>query len=161
MERIAIYAGSFDPVTVGHLDIIRRGLQLFERIVIVVGYNPDKKGCFSHEERIAMLRKCTEDMSRVSIDSWTGLTIEYAKKAGACAMLRGLRDGSDWQSEQRLALINRGLCPEIETVFLTAQPEHMVVSSSAVRELASFGAPVKGYVPECIEADVLARFRRT
>ena len=158
MERTAIYAGSFDPVTEGHLDILRRGLTLFDRVIVVITHNPDKRGCFTVPEREALLRKCTRDMPGVSVDSWSGLTTAYARRVGACAMLRGLRDGGDWQAEQRLALINRRLCPEAETVFLTALPEHMAVSSSAVRELASYGAPLTGYVPACIEEDIRARF---
>ena len=121
MERVAIYPGSFDPITEGHMDIIRRGLTLFDRVIVVITHNPDKRGCFTVSQRLTLMRKCCEGLDRVSCDSYTGLTTDYAKRVGACAMLRGLRAG-DWQSEQNLALINARLAPEVETVFLAAKP---------------------------------------
>lgn len=157
MERIAIYPGSFDPITAGHMDIIRRGLKLFDRIIVLITHNPDKKGCFPVEERLRLIRKCCEGLPGVSCDSYTGLTTEYAVRAGACAMLRGLRAG-DWAGEQNLALINSRLAPEVETLFLSCMPEHSMVSSSAVRELASYGASLEGYVLPCIEADIRDHF---
>lgn len=160
-ERIALYVGSFDPVTVGHLDIIERGLALFDRIIVLVGYNPDKHGCFTPEERIEMLKACTAHLPRVTVDCWSGLTVEYAHKVGACALLRGLRGASDWEGEQLLAATNAHIAPDIDTVFLAARPEHMMISSSVVRQMASFGADLTGYVPEAVKPRVISKFQKT
>lgn len=159
MERTVIYAGSFDPVTNGHLDVIRHAAALFDRVIVLVGYNPDKHGLFTPEERLILLRRCTQDIPGITVDSWTGLTVDYARHAGACALIRGVRSAADWDAEQQLALINRHIAPEIDTVLLPAAPEYMMISSSAVRQMASFGASIKGWVPDCILPDILKRFK--
>ena len=147
MERIAIYPGSFDPVTTGHMDIIRRAAGLFDHLIVCVSHNPAKQGLLPVEERIRLLQRCCGDLPNVTVDSTAGLTIRYAQRMGACAMIRGLRSVKDFQSEQELAQINQRLAPEVETVFLLSRPEHACVSSSAVRELLAFGGSLDGFVP--------------
>lgn len=157
-ERVCLYPGSFDPITVGHMDIIRRAATLFDRVVVAVLHNPAKKGCFSVEERLVFIRRCCAGMENVTVGTFDGLTVEYARQQGACAMVRGLRSARDFDQEQVLAQMNRRLMPEVDTVFLTCDPAHSIVSSSGVRELASFGGNIEGYVPNEIEHDVLAHF---
>lgn len=160
MERICVYPGSFDPITVGHMDLIRRACGMFDKVVVAVLHNPAKSGCFSTEKRMEMIRTCCAGMPTVSVDSFDGLTVTYAHQIGACAMIRGLRAISDFEHEQVLAQINHRMMPEVETVFLACQPEHSIVSSSGVRELAAFGGSLKGYVPECIENEIIAHFAK-
>lgn len=161
MERICVYPGSFDPVTVGHMDIIRRAVGLFDRVIVAVIGNPAKHGgCFPVAERLEMLRRCVADMPQVEVDCFDGLTVDYVRARGACAMVRGLRDVGDFESEKILAQINQTLAPEIETVFLVGLPEHSIVSSSGVRELATFGASISGYVPDCVAGQIKARFNK-
>lgn len=160
MERVCIYPGSFDPITCGHMDVIRRSCALFDRVVVAVNRNPAKAGCFPMEERVELIELCCRDLPQVSVVCHEGLTVELARRVGACAMVRGLRAVSDFESEETLAQINRRLAPEVDTVFLTARPEHTMVSSSGVRELALFGADLSGFVPREIEERVKARFAR-
>lgn len=157
-ERVCLYPGSFDPITVGHVDIIRRAAALFDRVVVAVLHNPAKKGCFPVEQRLDFIRRCCGGMTNVTVGTFDGLTVEYARQQGACAMVRGLRSAADFEQEQVLAQMNHRLMPEVETVFLTCEPENSIVSSSGVRELASFGGSIEGYVPREIEQDVLAHF---
>lgn len=161
MDRICIYPGSFDPITVGHMDIIRRACTLFDRVIVAVVGNPAKHGgCFPVPERLDMIRRCCAGYPQVEVDCFDGLTVEYARAKKANAMIRGLRDIGDFESEKIMAQINLTLAPEIETVFLVGLPEHSIVSSSGVRELAAFGGSIRGYVPSCIEQDVLRRFAK-
>lgn len=157
MERICVYPGSFDPITTGHMDMIRRAAQLFDRVIVAVLRNPAKKGVFPVEERLDMIRACCRDLPQVSVDAFEGLTMTYAMQVGACAVIRGVRNAADFAAEQNLAQINRRLCTQVDTVLLLAEPEHCMVSSSAVRELASFGGSISGFVPEEIEARVWRR----
>lgn len=158
MERICVYAGSFDPVTVGHEDIIRRGAALCDQLYVVVMYNVNKQGCFPVAQRLDMLRRVTCDLQNVRVDAWDGLMVDYARKVGAGFVIRGIRGVGDLESEANLAQINARLLPELETVFLLTRPELGCVSSSAVREAALFGADFSSFVPACIHADVKAHF---
>jgi pantetheine-phosphate adenylyltransferase len=158
MARTCVFAGSFDPVTVGHLDIIRRAAKLCDRLLVTVMYNPAKQGCFTVEERLDFLARATEDISGVEVDAWDGLMVDYVRKMGADFVVRGVRGAGDLESESNLAQINRYLMPELETVFLPTRPELACVSSSAVREAALFGADFSAFVPVCILADVKHHF---
>lgn len=159
MERIGVYAGSFDPVTVGHEDVIRRAAQLFDRLIVCVMHNPAKKGCFPVEERIAMLEKTVAELPNVSVDKWDGLLVDYLRLQGAKASVRGLRGVSDFESEMHMAQVNAQLMPGMETVFLMTRPEHGQISSSVVREAASFGADVRPFLPEVIAEEAAAALR--
>lgn len=158
MERICICPGSYDPVTVGHEDVIRRAAALFDRVIVAVMHNPAKRGCFTVEERLVLLRKTFAGAERIEVDAWDGLLVDYVKKTGAAAVVRGLRRVSDFESELNMAQVNASLLPGMETVFLMTRPEHACVSSTVVREAASFGADVSAYVPGAIAADVQAHF---
>lgn len=158
MPRNYVYAGSFDPVTVGHEDIIRRAAALCDTLHVVVMYNPSKTGCFPVERRVELLRKVTADIPNVMVDSWDGLMVDYVRKVDGAAAVRGLRGMTDFESEANLAQINARLLPGLETVFLMTKPEHACVSSSAVREAALFGADYSSFVPAGILADVMQYF---
>ncbi len=153
-ERIAVFPGSFDPPTVGHLDLIRRASALFDRLIVAVAHNPGKQGSIPPEVREEMLRACVQGLPNVTVDRYEGLTVAYAAAKGACAMVRGLRSGADFDSEWQLAQVNRTICPDLETVFLPSRPEHAHVSSSAVREMALFGADWHSLVPPAIVTQV-------
>lgn len=159
MERICVYPGSFDPVTVGHLDVIERAARLFDRVIVAVMHNPAKRGCFTVEERAAMISRSVAGLDNVSVDAWDGLLVDYVRKSGACAVVRGLRAVSDFENEMVMAQVNAQLLPGMETVFLMTKPEHGCVSSSVVREAASFGADISAFVPAEIVQDVQAHFR--
>lgn len=160
MTRIGVYAGSFDPVTRGHEDIIRRAALLCDRLLVTVMYNPNKQGCFSVEQRLALLQKVTSDIPNVKVDAWDGLLVDYVRQASADFVVRGLRGVRDLESERDLAEINARLLPGLETVFLLSKPELGCVSSSAVREAALFGADYSSFVPECILDDLKAYFKK-
>lgn len=144
---IAVYAGTFDPPTLGHVDVVRRGLSLFDEIIVAVGQNPAKTPVLAREERIELLGLCFANETRVRVEAFEGLLIDFCAKRGAKAILRGLRVVSDFDYEFQLGLANRDLDPSIETVFVLAAKEHIFVSSSIVREIASHGHPVGRYVP--------------
>lgn len=160
MARTCVFAGSFDPVTVGHLDIIRRAARLCDRLLVTVMYNPAKKGCFTVEERLDFLARATEDIPHVEVDAWDGLMVDYVRKMDADFVVRGIRGASDLESETNLAQINSRLLPGLETVFLPTKPELACVSSSAVREAAFFGADFSSFVPPCILVDVKNHFNK-
>ncbi len=161
MARIFVYAGSFDPVTVGHEDVIRRAAAQCDRLIVAVMHNPAKRGCFTVEERIAMLDAVTAGLDNVETDRWDGLLADYMRKVGACASVRGLRAVSDFESEMAMAQVNSHLLPGMETLFLMTRPEHSCISSSVVREAASFGADISAFVPACIAQTVNEHFGRT
>lgn len=155
-RELCVYAGSFDPVTTGHMDIIRRGASIFPRMIVAVLRNPSKKGAFSMEERLSMLERCCADLPNVAIDSFDGLLADYMRVKDAGVILRGLRNNGDFESEFQMAQLNRQLNPGIETFFLMSSSEHLFVSSSAVREIGMFGGDISPYVPASI-ADEVAR----
>jgi pantetheine-phosphate adenylyltransferase len=150
-EILAIYPGSFDPITHGHLDLIERGGRLFNHLVVAVLTNVDKQPLFTVEERVEMLQAATGGMSNVSVDTFGGLLVEYARRKKARAILRGIRAFSDYEYELQMALTNRGLEPEIETVFLTPAEAYSHISSRLVKEIFIHGGSVKGLVPPIVE----------
>ncbi len=151
MKRVAIYPGSFDPVTNGHLDIAERGLKLFDKIIIAILHNPEKKYLFTVEERIEMLEESFKGESNVEIDSFNGLLVDYAVQKNANAVLRGMRAVSDFEYEFQLALMNRRLNREVETVFLMTGLRWIFTSSSIIKEAAKFGGNIEGMVPPEVE----------
>ena len=149
--KIAVCPGSFDPVTFGHLDIIRRASLLFDQVIVAVLHNPAKAGFLPVEERLRLIRLACGELDNVTAGSWDGLLADYVRKTGAVCVVRGLRGGDDLVSESRMAELNRRLNPQVETVFLPARPEHACLSSSAVREILAFGGSVAGLVPPAVE----------
>ena len=147
-KKIAVCPGSFDPITFGHLDIVRRGLGVFDKVIIAIGHNPLKKDLFSTEEKIEMIKESIASNPRIEVDKFEGLLVNYIQKIGACAILRGLRVISDFEMELQLALMNRRLCDKIETFFLMTDYNHLFVSSTMVKATAAAGGSVEGLVPE-------------
>jgi len=160
MQRVAIYPGSFDPVTNGHIDVVERGLRIFDKIVVAILHNPNKRGLFTIEERMEMLQDCLKEFSNVEVDTFDGLLVEYAAKRNAQAILRGLRALSDFDYEFQMALMNRRLNREIQTVFLMTGLRWIFTSSSIIREAASFGGNVNGMVPPLVSKKLKERFSR-
>jgi pantetheine-phosphate adenylyltransferase len=158
--RTVLYPGSFDPVTNGHINIIHRGLAVFDHMIVAVAHNARKTPLFTPEERMAMIRSTIGDEPRVEITTFEGLLVDYATKRGVNAVMRGLRALSDFEFEFQLAHMNRRLAPQIETVFMMTGEEHFYVSSSLVREIAQFGGNLAGLVPESVEKGLKERFRR-
>ena len=159
--RIAICPGSFDPATMGHLDIIHRSAKLFDKVIVVVMSNYNKSNySFTAEERVQLLERCTADIPNVSIDSYDGLLIDYAKKVGACAVVKGLRAVSDFEYEFQQALTNKKMYPELETVFVTTKAENMFLSSSVVKQVCGLGGDITPFVPPEIRDDIIKRIRR-
>jgi pantetheine-phosphate adenylyltransferase len=155
---IAIYPGSFDPPTNGHLDLIERGSKIFEELVVAILRNSDKSPLFSVAERREMLETLTADLRNVRVDTFNGLMVEYAKSLDATCVLRGIRAVSDYEYELQMALLNRKLEPTLETVFMMPADKYSYVSSRLVREVAQVGGPVKGLVPEVVERRLCAKF---
>ena len=149
--RIGVYPGSFDPVTNGHLDIIKRGSKLFDILYVVVPKNIQKNTTFSTEERMALLKDVTKDIKNVVIDSTDKLTVDYAKEVGATVMLRGLRMVSDFDYELQLATLNKTLDVNIETVFIMSSHEYSFLSSSSVKEIVKFGGDISLFVPSVVK----------
>ena len=158
--RIAVCPGSFDPVTYGHLDIIRRSALLFDKVVVVVMTNASKAPMFTKEERMDLLRRVTSGLSNVEVDSYGGLLAEYTRTRGADVIVKGLRALSDFEYEFQMALTNRKLYPNAETVFLTTTAEQMYLSSSLVKQVDELGGDISGFVPACIEKDILRKVER-
>lgn len=156
----AVYPGSFDPVTNGHLDIIRRGAALFDRVIVAVLHNPSKQGLFPVEKRLEMLRRVCAQLPNVQVDSFQGLLVDYVRQTGADVILRGLRSSKDLEAELPMAQLNRSMLPKAETLFLPASPQHLFTSSSAVREIGSFGGDVTPFVPACIRQEVEQAFQK-
>ena len=146
-QKIAIYPGSFDPITLGHLDVLRDGAKMFDKVIIAVAENSAKTGMFSVEKRKELIKESVKGIPNVEVDSFEGLTIEYAKKKGATILLRGLRAVSDFEYEMQLSQNNRALCEDIKTVFLITRPEYNFISSSAVKEILNNGGDVSKFVP--------------
>lgn len=146
MTRVGIYAGSFDPITLGHSDLITRSFTFVDRLVVAVATNVNKKPLFSVEERVALIREVTGDDPRVEVRSFHGLLVEFAREMGARTIIRGLRAVSDFEYEFQMALMNRRLAPEIETMFMLPSVEMTYVSSSLIREVARFGGDVSPFV---------------
>lgn len=158
-RRIAVCPGSFDPVTNGHLDIIERASAVFDHVVVGILNNPEKRGLFSIEERTEMLKESVVHLANVSVDSFTGLLVKFARDCGAVTIIRGLRAVSDFEFEFRMASMNRKLAPDIETFFMMTSNEYAYLSSSVVKQVASFGGCVEGLVPIVVEKRLRERFR--
>ena len=158
--RIALCPGSFDPVTKGHLDIIRRASKLFDKVIVVVLTNPEKNASFSKEERINMAKKVTIDLQNVEVDTFGGLLADYAKIKNAVAIVKGLRAVSDFEYEFQMALTNKLFNPEMETLFLNTSEEYMYLSSSIVKQIASLGGDISRFIPDVIKDDIMKRLRK-
>jgi len=157
---VAIYPGSFDPITNGHLDLIRRGARLFDRLIVAVLHNEVKQPLFSSEERTEMLREAVSGLQNVSVDSFHGLLVEYATSQRATVLLRGIRAVSDYEYELQMALMNRRLQPEIETVCLMSGDAFSFISSRLVKEVISLGGNISGLVPASVEQRLKERLRQ-
>jgi pantetheine-phosphate adenylyltransferase len=157
----AIYPGSFDPITSGHLDLIERGCRLFDRLIVAILRNEAKEPLFSVEERIEMLREVVGHFPNVEVDSFNGLLVDYAAEKNATALVRGIRAISDYEYELQMALMNRRLRPDIETVFMMASEAHSFISSRLVKEVFALGGNITGLVPPSVEVRLRRRFERT
>lgn len=159
MPRIAVYPGSFDPLTNGHVDIIRRGARIFDRIIVAILLNAEKTPLFSAAERVRIIKDVFRDIPTVEADTFEGLLIDYARAQQANVIVRGLRAVSDFEYEMQMALMNRHLSPELETVFMMPAEQYTYVSSRLVKEVASLGGSVHGLVPPAVEARLLEKQR--
>lgn len=155
--KIAVYPGSFDPITNGHLDIIERGAKVFDKLIIGVLVNVDKKGLFEIEERVELIKKVTNHIENVQVKCFKGLLIDFLKENNANVILKGLRAVSDFEYEFKMALMNNKLDPNIETVFMMTSAEYSYLSSSSVKQVAKFGGCIEGLVPKEIINDVIKR----
>jgi pantetheine-phosphate adenylyltransferase len=155
---IAIYPGSFDPITLGHLDIIERGCALFDQVIVAVLRNPSKTPLFTVEQRLAQIQTATQHLPQATVDSFDGLTVDYARKTGASCLLRGLRVLSDFEKELQMAHTNKTLAADLETVFLATAVEHAFLSSSVVKEIARFGGAVTHLVPPHVSLELTQCF---
>ena len=155
--KIAIYPGSFDPITSGHLNIIRRAANIFDRLIVCVMVNHTKSPMFSSQERVDMIRRVVGDISNVEVDSSEELLAEYAKRRGGCVIVKGLRAGSDFENEFQMALINHKINPNLDTMFLTAEHQYMYLSSSTVKELGGYNVDLSDFLPEQIIPDFKRR----
>lgn len=157
--RIGVYPGSFDPVTNGHLDIIERAASLFDEVIVSVSRNANKNPLFTVKEREEMLREVLRPYYNVLVDSFDGLTVNFARLKGAQAIIRGLRAISDFENEFMMALTNKKLVPSVETMFLMTRAEYSFISSSAVKEVVMFGGCVKGLVPPQVEVKLVNKYK--
>ena len=148
--KIALYPGSFDPITKGHIDILKNGAEIFDKVIIAVAKNSEKHGFLSVEERVKLINECVLDMPNVEVDSFEGLTIEYAKRRGAKVILRGLRAVSDFEYEMQLSQANSALSSDIKTIFMITKPKYNFISSSTIKELYLNKGDISKFVPECV-----------
>ncbi|MCQ2464537.1 MAG: pantetheine-phosphate adenylyltransferase [Oscillospiraceae bacterium] len=160
MRRIAVCPGSFDPVTYGHIDIFNRASTLFDKVIILVSTNLSKQPLFTPTERIQMIMDVTSGMDNVVIDILDGLLADYVRDVGACAIVKGLRAVSDFEYEFQMALANKKLYPDAETVFLTTSTENMYLSSSVVKQIAAFGGDISSFVPDEIRERIESRIKK-
>ena len=151
--KIAIYPGSFDPVTKGHLSIIERAANIFDKLVVCVMVNSGKRPMFDQQERVDLIKRVTKHLPNVEVEYSCELLAEYARKKGSCVIVKGLRAGSDFENEFQMALINRKINPELDTMFLTTEHQYMYLSSSIVKELGKYSVPLQDFLPEEIIED--------
>lgn len=156
----AVYPGSFDPFSNGHLDIVKRASKLFDELHILVSYNLNKKTNFSKDERVSMIKKCVKSLNNVIVDSYDGLVVNYCKENSIDIIVRGLRNYSDYENEFNLFQYNRDISPSIETILLLPSTKNQFVSSSAIKELVSFNCDISKYVPKEIEQDIMESFKK-
>ena len=155
--KIAVCPGSFDPITKGHLDIITRAAKLFDTVIVLVSVNYDKKTSFTAEERCDLISACITGLPNVQVDRFDGLLADYVREKKACAIVKGLRAMSDFEYEFQMALTNKKLNPQVETLFLTTATQNMYLSSSMVKQIAGMGGDISSFVPEVIRADIMNR----
>src|SRR5438128_2202874 len=160
MQTTAVYTGVFDPIHLGHLDVIRRGSRIFDRLVVGVGINPEKAPFFNLEERVALVQLVTKPYPNVEVRSFSGLAVGFVRELGAGVMLRGLRTTSDMEYEFTMSLMNNNLDPDIETVFLMAKDQYSHVSSSLLRQIPKFGGPLAHFMPPAIKEALERRVRK-
>lgn len=158
MMHLALYPGSFDPPTLGHLDVIDRASQIFPRVVVALGYHPTRQGLFSMDERYELLKEVTAGFPNVEVDRFDGLLVSYARKLGARILVRGLRAQTDFEYELHIAHANADLAPEIDTLFLPTRTRHGFISASLVREIARHGGDVSRYAPEAVCKALVQKF---
>ena len=165
MPRIALYAGSFDPVTNGHLDVVRHAVRLADKLVLAVGVNPGKAPLFSADDRLAMLQEICAPLAReakceLACVTFSGLVIEAARKAGATLLVRGLRDGTDFNYEMQMAGMNEAMAPEMQSIFLPASPIVRPITATLVRQIAGMGGDISAFVPATVAARLKSKFQR-
>ncbi|GGI14462.1 pantetheine-phosphate adenylyltransferase [Gottfriedia solisilvae] len=160
MKRIAVCPGSFDPITLGHLDIIKRGARVFDEVIVVVLNNSAKNSLFSLDERTTLISEATKSITNVTVDSFSGLLMDYAKSINASAILRGLRAVSDFEYEMQITAMNKKLVDEIDTFFVMTNNQYSFLSSSIVKEVAKYGGNVKDLVPECVNIALENKFKK-
>ena len=159
--KVAIYPGSFDPITSGHLNIIRRAASIFDKLIVCVMVNGAKSPMFTRQERVDMIRRVVADLDNVEVDSSDELLADYAKRRGSCVIVKGLRAGSDFENEFQMALINHKINPSLDTMFLTAEHQYMYLSSSTVKQLGVYDVDLSDFLPEPIIADFKQRIAAT
>ena len=161
MKKVVVYPGSFDPVTYGHLDIIKRALKISDKVIVAVAHNLDKEPLFDVSERVAFLKRCLKDSKRVEIDDFDGLVVDYVKNKNASVVIRGLRMISDFEYEFQMALTNRKLSSDIETIFMMPSESYSYLSSKLIKEVASLGASLKDFVPLFVEKAIKQKLRQS
>ncbi|MDO4287170.1 MAG: pantetheine-phosphate adenylyltransferase [Eubacteriales bacterium] len=159
--RIGVYPGSFDPATYGHLDIIRRASRLFDKLIVAAMINGEKKSAFTMEEKVDFLKRMTQDIPNVEVESFSGLLADYVREKKACAIVKGLRAVSDFEYEFQMALANKKLNPELDTVFLMTEQKYLFLSSTIVRDIARHGGDITELVPEEIREDIMNKLDQT
>ena len=158
-RSIAVYPGSFDPITYGHLDIIDRGLRIFDRVIIAVARNSLKNSLFSIEERVELIQEVLADNSRATVDTFDGLLVDYVRSRNASVIIRGLRAISDFEYEFQIAQMNRSIAPDVETLFMMTSVPFGYLSSSIVKEVGSLHGPIDGFVPPAVKAALTVKYR--
>jgi len=156
--KIAIYPGTFDPITNGHIDVIERALKIFDKVIVVIARNPKKQTLFTEEERIELIRESLKHLANIEVTATEELTVEFARSVNANAIIRGIRAVSDFEYEFQIALMNRKLCPDVTTIFLMPNEKFTYLNSSIIRELAQYGADISDFVPPCVEKKLKEKF---
>ena len=159
MKKIAIYPGSFDPVTYGHLDIIKRAAKIFDKVIVAVAHNNEKEPLFSVPERVELLKKATKGIKGIEVDDFHGLVVDYVRRKNARVVVRGLRMISDFEYEFQMALTNSKLTDDVETIFMMPSEAYSYLSSKLIKEIASLGANLKGFVPGFVEKAIKSKMR--
>lgn len=159
-EKTAVYPGTFDPVTNGHIDIVKRSLKIFDQVIVAIAANPNKKPLFDFKDRVNMVEEALKDIGNVNVQEFEGLLVEYSHSKGAIAIIRGLRAISDFEFEFQMALMNRKLDPSIETIYLMPSEEHSYLSSTIIKNVASYGGNIRSLVPALVEKNLRRVFNK-